>query len=243
MKRISFLLFCVILITGFLNAQDYKITHKEWAIASSKPKYQFEFTYPQIVSSQSNVTGMKMFNNHIYNIVSAMSDTFRVWMADWDTITTDHKMGSYYEAWDSVYYTSGKIVSVLFFESYYFSGAAHPNNSAFSVNYDTENYKEFALSDLLTSGWEKKISEYCISDLVKQKKAEYGIDPTQWVKEGAGPEAKNFKVYNITTTGLWITFPTYQVGPYVEGPSEVFIPYAEIKSIIKPGGILGEVMK
>jgi hypothetical protein len=100
-----------------------------------------------------------------------------------------------------------------------------------------ENFKELTLNDLLKSGWESKISEISIREIEKQKK-QMGIEPVEWVKDGAGPKAENFKVFNVTRKGLVITFPTYQVGSYVEGPSEVFISFGKIKSIIREDGIL-----
>ena len=213
-------------------SQDYRIVKMGLGKASVKPKYEFSFNYPEIKDFKTNVTGMNMFNKHIKGIIQASNDTFTVWMADWDTTTTNHEMGSYYEANDSVFYASNNLISILYYESWYFSGAAHPNNSNFSVNYDLDAGKEITLKDLLKSGWESKISAVCIGELEKQKK-ELGIEPAGWLEEGAGPKAENFKVFNIAKGGLVITFPTYQVGSYVEGPSEVFIPYAEIKDVIK----------
>jgi hypothetical protein len=238
MKNIVLFTFLILTVQSF--AQDYRIVDMGLGTASKKPKYEFSFDYPKIKDFKTNVTGMNMFNKHIKGIAQALNDTFTVWMADWDTTTSNHEMGSFYEVGDSVFYASNSLISVLFYELWYFSGAAHPNNSNFSLNYDLENYKEINLNDLLQSGWESKISELCIKELDELKK-EHGIEPEDWLKDGAGPNAENFKVFNITSTGLLITFPTYQVGPYVEGPSEVFIAYDEIKSLIKPGSILAFV--
>jgi hypothetical protein len=234
------ILITVLFLTVQSFAQDYRIVDMGLGTASKKPKYEFSFDYPVIKDFKTNVTGMNMFNKHIKAIAQALNDTFTVWMADWDTTAINHEMGSYYEVGDSVFYASNILISILFYENWYFSGAAHPNNSNFSVNYDLQNHRELRLSDLLQAGWESKISEICIRELDKIKK-ERGIEPEDWFKDGAGPNAENFKVFNITKKGLLITFPTYQVGPYVEGPSEVYIPYDEIKSLIMPGSTLAFV--
>lgn len=236
MKKIILIL---ILSAVVSYSQDYKTSHKSYSYATAKPKMEFSFTYPQIKGYNTNITAMNMFNKHIENIVYAASDTFKVWMKDWETISSNQEMGSYYEVGDSVYYASNELISVQFFEGYYFSGAAHPNNASFSVNYDLVNYKELTLNDLLKTGWVKTISDICIKDLREQKNVPPGTED-DWIQQGAGPDEKNFKVFVVTKEGLLITFITYQVGSYAEGPSEVFIPYINIKDIIAvPGPVSG----
>ncbi len=239
MKKIIIIL---LLLAAVSYSQDYRIVNKTYAHATKKPKYEFSFTYPEIKNFTSNVTAMSMFNKHINNIVTASSDSFNVWMRDWDTISTNLEMGSYYEAGDSVFYASNKLISIQFYEGYYFSGAAHPNNNSFALNYDFENYKELTLNDLLITGWQNKISEFCIKELMKQIYPDRK-DIDDWVKEGAGPDEKNYKVFNVNKEGIVVTFPTYQVAAYVNGPSEVLIPYGENKDIIKPGGLLDSFIK
>jgi hypothetical protein len=229
------------ILFSVLYSQDYRIAGKEFAWESSKPhKTQFSFHYPEMKNFKDNITSMNLFNRHIYNIVEAASDTFKVWIKDWETISTELSMGSYYEVGDSVFYKSNSLISIHFFEYSYFSGAAHPNNSSFSVNYDLAANKEVTLDDMLNSGWENTISELSIKSIMNQIYSGK-TDPDDWVKEGAGPDKKNFKVYNVTQTGLVITFPTYQVASYAQGPVEVFIPYSDIKDIIKPNGPLAKL--
>ena len=174
--------------------------------------------------------------------MEALRDTFRVWMKDWDVPNEMTGVGSYYEAGDSVFYAGNRLISIQFYEGYYFAGAAHPNNSSFSVNYDLVSNTELALDNLLTPGWEKKISEICIQRLKEMKSVPPGTED-DWIERGAGPEKKNFEVFNITKTGLLITFITYQVGSYAEGPSEVFITYPEIKDYIDKGSLLSIHLK
>jgi hypothetical protein len=228
----------LIIISGSLSfGQDYRIVKKQYAHATKKPKYEFSITYPEIKGFTNNVTGMEMFNKHINNVVLAKSDTFSTWMYDWDTTTTNHEFGSYYEAGDTVYYASNELISIQFYEGYYFSGAAHPNNSSFAVNYDLGKYRAIGLGDVLTGSWLDTISAICIRELRKQKRSEVEV-LDDWIQSGAGPDAKNYTVWNVTKAGLLITFVTYQVGSYAEGPSEVLIPYGDIKDLIRSNGLL-----
>jgi uncharacterized protein DUF3298 len=242
MKKILLVFIVSVLFVLNIYPQTYTVVQKELKDKSKKLNYEFSAQYPQINSFNRNTGQAKMFNDYMKNKAYALKDTFVVWMKDWDTISGNKEMQSYYEAGDSVFYAKGNIMSILFSEGYYFSGAAHPNNSSFSVNYNMDKGNEFQLNDLLKTGWEEKISGICIKDLVRQKK-ELGIEPDEWLNEGAGPKAENFKVFNITNDHLLITFPTYQVGSYVEGPSEVEITYSSIKDIIKSEGLLGGYIK
>ncbi|HEY3250503.1 MAG TPA: DUF3298 domain-containing protein [Ignavibacteria bacterium] len=219
--------------------QNYKIEHKKITVKSEDKKYEINITYPQIQGL--SIPSEEGFNTLVKGRMEAERDSFIVWMKDWEINDYNKDFTSEYEIGDSVFLANSKLISVQFYQYYYFAGAAHPNNSSFSINYDLENNRELFLSDLLTTGWEKKISEISIREISKQKK-KYGIDPDDWLKEGAGPNAENFKVFNIAKKYLVITFPTYQVGAYVEGPSEVKISYKEIKDIIKKDGQLKQFL-
>ncbi len=225
-----------------INSQDYSITRRAMAEISKDSKYEFTVTYPQIVDFKDNITSMNLFNKIVESKMEALLDTFRVWMKDRETPTEMTGVGSYYEAGDSVFYASNKIISIQFYEGYYFAGAAHPNNSSFSINYDLVNNKELTLDNILTAGWEKKLSEICIKSLREQKNFPPGTED-DWIERGAGPEKKNFEVFNVTKEGILVTFVTYQVGSYAEGPSEVFIPYPEIKDIIKKDSMLKDFIR
>ena len=222
----------ILFFTAAAFGQDYNVIQKKYEEALKKPKFDYSVTYPVIRNFNNGITAMNMFNRFMEDKIKANYDTFYVWMADWDTTTTNHEFGSYYEAGDSVFYTSNSLISILFYESYYFSGAAHPNNSSFSVNYDLEKYRELTLDDFLTGGWEVRVSELCLKSLKEQRNLPDGYED-EWLDRGAGPDKKNFDVFNYTGGGFLITFVTYQIGAYVEGPSEVFISNEKLKDFLK----------
>ncbi len=233
--------FCTALLS---QTSDYSIIHKQIKVSSKEKKYGINISYPQIstFAGEPHYTSFFGFNNFVRKQMEAERDSFIVWMNDWEINEHTKEFTSEYELGDSVYYADNNLISTQFYGYSYFAGAAHPNNWSFTINYDLENSKEIFLKDLLTAGWESKISEICISEITKQKK-DNGMEPSEWLKEGAGPKADNFKVFNVTKEGLLITFPTYQVGAYVEGPSEVFIKYSDIKEIINAKGLLDDIFK
>jgi hypothetical protein len=144
------------------------------------------------------------------------------------------------------------------------TGGQHPNNSSESFNYDLNRNAPVSLADLFirNSDYLKVISGYSIRELEKletdiytrRMRSESQKDSTEemdkleadiefGIESGAGPELKNFRSWNITPTGLKINFDTYQVGPYVDGPYGVVVPYSALKRIIKPDGLLAQFAK
>lgn len=221
-----------------LFAQNYSLEYKSISDTNKGKNYTINIGYTLIIGFNS--AGEKGFNKLIESIGKTQADSFKVWMNDWEK-PPDFEAGSFYELKDTVLYHDSKIASTLFYEFSYFAGAAHPNNNNFSVNYDLENNKEIKLSDLFTGDYLKVLSDICIDEISKNKKEydpSFNVKDDEWLNSGAGPDEKNFKVFNITKDSFVITFPTYQVASYAEGPQTVEIPYANLKDIIKSGGLL-----
>ena len=55
-----------------------------------------------------------------------------------------------------------------------------------------------------------------------------------WLKEGTKPILENFSLYYFDKEGLHLTFPPYQVAPWVSGPIKITIPTSKLVKIIKP---------
>jgi len=131
-------------------------------------------------------------------------------------------------------------ISILFTYSE-FTGGQHPNSSSASFNYDLNRNAPVSLADLFNrnSNYLKVISDYSIRELEKLE----SDDSDFQIENGAGPKLENFRSWNITPTGLQINFDTYQVGPYVDGPYGVVVPYSMLKPIIKPDGLLAQFVR
>ena len=235
----AFLLMCV--FSAGLLAQNYTIEYKSIKKKNKEKNYELNITYSQIKGL--NTAGEKGFNKLIESICKAQADSFKVWMKDWEK-PPDFEAGSFYELNDTVLYRDSKIASTLFYEFSYFAGAAHPNNYNFSVNYDLEKNREIKLGDLFTGDYLNAISKICIEEISKTKKEydpEFDLKNDEWLQKGAGPDEKNFTVFNITKKKFIITFPTYQVASYAEGPQTVEIFYDKLKEFIKPDGLLEDL--
>jgi hypothetical protein len=126
------------------------------------------------------------------------------------------------------------ILSLQFEIDGYVSGAAHPFHVTRSVNFDLEAGRDLALADLFQPGanYLQAISDYCVSQLQTR-----GIDFSDF-SAGAAPNADNYRNWNITDSGLLITFDEYQVAAYAAGPQIVVVPYSSLQPLILDPGPL-----
>ncbi len=243
MKYFLSLFICISVIFNSF-AQDYKLERKEINKENKNPKWSINIVYTAIGGTTSE--GYAAYNKLVKQMMLAEKDSFMVWMKDWEVSKDAPKdMGSYYEIGDTIMHIDSKIVSSHFYGSSYFRGAAHPNNWSFSLNFDVEKQKEIKINDLFSGDYLKFLSDYCIKEVLKQKQ-EYDsslTQPDEMLLEGAAPKEDNYQVFNFIHDGFLITFPTYQVGAYVEGPHEVLIPYNLLKEYVKKGSLSGNYIK
>ncbi len=242
MNKVITSIIIALICSAAVYAQKYKLEFKSISDTNKEKNYEINIGYTQVKGL--NPPAEDSYNKLVESMMLAQADSFRFWMKDWESYNKE--MGSFYEINDTALYIDSKMISTLFYEFYYFSGAAHPNNSNFSVNYDLENNREIKLSDLFTGDYLKVLSGICITEISKTKKEydpEFDIKNDEWLQKGAGPDEINFKVFNITKEKFIITFPTYQVASYAEGPQRVEISYDNLKEIIKPDGLLGVFVK
>lgn len=137
---------------------------------------------------------------------------------------------------------TNNLVSLYFGVSTYGEGAAHPNHNSLVFNYDLSAGRRLSLSSLFkpNSNYLTLLSRYAINALKKQ----LGPDPdTEWIQKGAGASEENYQNWTLKRTGLKVTFDPYQVASYAEGPHEVLIPYAVLRTVIDPQGPLARMVK
>ena len=215
--------------------------------SSKTPKYEIDADYPQVVGAAD--TRFDKFNQEAKNLVARKVAEFRKDIAERSAeVNVDtNEMGSDLSVGYTIGFASDELISVEFGIGGYYAGAAHPNSYTEVINYDAKNGKLLKLADLFKPGAKflAAISAYSMKDL-KAKSKTQGADSMltdDTIKEGAGPDLKNFKSWTITPKGLAITFDSYQVAPYAAGPQEVLIPYTVLKDLINPDGPAGRFVK
>lgn len=198
--------------------------------------YEIDAEYPEL-SGADNPNAAKfnaLAKQEVMKTIAAFKQDMSEQTAEDLKLAKERGSSNYVEIGYSVVYADNNFASLNFSENSY-EGGAHPNHQSFTINYDLKNGRELALADLFKPGanYLKVISDYSIAKL----KAETGdMSDDDWLKSGAGAEAKNFSSWNINEKGLIINFDPYQVAAYAAGPQTVIIPFEKLKNILKPGG-------
>lgn len=213
--------------------QPYEIEHDKLSVNDNVLNFQLLILYPVIKNPYDD--GQASFNVWNKYLMGSKIETFKNALSELDSGNFITEQESYYEISDSVFYADETIISVHYYENFYFLGAVHPANSNFSLNYDLQMGKPLQLNDLLYGNYLNKISEICRKEISRN----FGMDkPDEWIIEGTKPIENNYEVFNLTKTNIITTFPTYQVASYVAGSITVEISYIDLKEYIKPGGVL-----
>ncbi len=128
-----------------------------------------------------------------------------------------------------------KIISVVFENDYYISGAAHPLFSFRTVNWNVTEDKEYQWNDVITGDRDipQILSELVKPDLYRILDVDEGV-VSDWIEEGAGPEAENFENFTVDLYDITIYFDPYQVAPYAAGPIPVNISFEEPGILLNP---------
>lgn len=135
--------------------------------------------------------------------------------------------------------SSDRLVSMVFKESSYIAGAAHPNDFIYTITYNPTTNSPIALSDLF-----KKDGKYLsfVAPLVKEKMLGNpqlaGVVTSPWIEEGTSEKVENFNAFTLSPHGLTIYFNPYQVAAYAAGVLEVTIPFSELESQLDKQGVV-----
>lgn len=131
---------------------------------------------------------------------------------------------------------SPTIISLRFDVSEYYSGAAHPNNYARTLNYHFADQQVISPVDLFASSSQALpfLSEYTRRALRQTFSDLTDAEFTQGVFPGTAPTLENFKGVGITKVGLIVIFNPYRVAAYARGISQVKIPLSDLEGLLSP---------
>lgn len=144
----------------------------------------------------------------------------------------DGGAGWYYEADVKVNILTDTLLSLEVNEDY-FTGGAHGGNGTYFINRNPKTGAESALSSLLKPGFESELRK--AGEKAFRKARELADTATYRFNGFEFPQDK-FKLnsnYGFGEKGITFVFNSYEVAPYVLGPTEIFIPYSELKGWLK----------
>ena len=203
--------------SGVANAAPIKVVPQNFK--ETKAQYSIDFSYPR--------TGNRAIDKMLEDWARGLAQDF----------VTDAKNNDDKRAWaGEVTYEIGRNDSSAFsvvFTYYTNTGGAHPN-SMFETFYFLlpDGYRaEFA--EIFTPRGIARISDISIAILKRDLGGPDGMTDTDWIKKGAGANARNFAHFVLLPTELVIYFDAYQVAAYAAGPQEVRIPLSQVRDTMR----------
>lgn len=118
-----------------------------------------------------------------------------------------------------------------------YSGGAHPNSNFTFVNYNTKNNQPVTLDSLIEPN--QKVALTAIGESIFRKNEK--LSTTASLENGYFFENGKFYLpenFYISNKGLVFLYNPYDIKPYVDGTTELIIPFADLKKVAKPNTIL-----
>lgn len=131
------------------------------------------------------------------------------------------------------------IISVRFIVQGYITGLSHPIRRHRVVNYDIAEGRQITLSELFMpeADYLSVLASYADNVLAKKLRG----DPL--VTRGLAVHENTFRNWNITPSGIRITFDENTIAPYKYGSQKILVPYSAVKNIVDPDSSLGVCLR
>jgi hypothetical protein len=199
--------------------------------SSQSPSFSASMRIPTLAGSDD--PRLQQVNQRLENIIQQELQAFKQTLAGW-TPPPNFPPSAFYQSYQLLS-APGDLLSLKLDFSFYAAGAAHPGHYTITFNYDLHLGQEITLDQLFLHGVGhlQTLADFSKAELSKRDIA------FDMFSDGANPTPENYRNWNITPTGLLITFDEYQVAPYAAGAQLVMVPYARIQNIINPDGPLG----
>jgi hypothetical protein len=223
-----------------------KITNNQISESIKAKRLELSAEYPQLSGAANAASFNQLVKTRITNEVARFrKDMSAISQADLKMLPEG--ANNYIDIGYDVEYADDDLINLNFVRSE-FTGGAHPNYNFLTVNYDLKNNRELKLAELFKPGakYLATISAYATKNLRRRTFPESGENlglAQDIFADGATAKAENYARWNITKKGLLFIFDPYQVGPYAAGAQYVVVPYAALKSIVKPDGALAKFIK
>lgn len=123
-----------------------------------------------------------------------------------------------------------------------FTGGAHEQHFTQYVNWDSKKNTKILLKDIFADGYENPLNQVGEKIFRKEEKLSYNapLQNDYFFPNGQFSLNKNFM---ITPLGIKFYYNEYEIKPYAAGPTELFIPYSQIKSLLRPNTVVSQYIK
>lgn len=240
--------------------EGLELAEESVAEKSEKRRYEISLTFPQLKGRPA--ANAVRFNRAVRALVAREVRDFkhaygggsagrpwtdeRVWEDVYDSLT-----GRY-----EVIHFDDDFASLRFDLYTYGRGAAHSSHSYAVLNLDLKSGRVFKLGDIFEpgAGHLQSLAAHSVADLKKQYEAEHRREvarltgggkpashagvrvPDSDFRIGAGPEADNYRAWNLAAEGVVVSFAACQIGGCADGAKEVLVPYSALGEMLNEGG-------
>lgn len=137
----------------------------------------------------------------------------------------------------NITYNTNTLLTLLI-EEFGSTGGAHPFNGSRFIVLNLADGNQVSLDDVMNPGYEAALN---VAGEKAFREARQLAEHSSLEEDGFNFANNAFVLndnYGVNKDGLSFIFNSYEVAPYVMGPTEFTIPYEDIRSLIRPSGLL-----
>lgn len=230
---------------------SYKTIKERAADCGNKPDSActvVKITYPVFDSAKTlndtvsaKLTMMFAMDGKADSSVEAMTKNFLKSYADFKK--TDPRTNMFFTLEDSVkVLRQDTSFTTLQVKGYTYTGGAHGGSFIGFINWDTKAGKNLTLDDVFAPGYQDKLKAIAEKNFRKDEK----LSETASLKDNYFFKDDKFALntnFLVTPLGIKFLYNQYEIKPYAAGITELFIPYAQIKSLLRPGTVVSQFIK
>ncbi len=198
--------------------------------------HRFDVDYTLIRFAAPKSKGEKLFNAEVEKIVKDAP------LKRQEEAAPEGMNYASYTAMD-ITYASPKFLSAKI-EGWENTGGAHGNGGTSAINVDLARGVAMKAEDFFDSKAQAALKADCVAQIFAQKKEKNDgqeFDPTNdpnYQEQTVVDVLKSLDSWNFWQDKAVVTFNSYSIGSYAEGPYECEFPMAKLKSLAKPGAPL-----
>jgi hypothetical protein len=199
---------------------EWQLSNKFMVEESTSPAYTIRITKPVLAAYSDDA-----FNHSLDSYLATTVTGFKTGAKEAGSVPTSSS--SWLEITYDLLASGGGILSLRFLISSYGAGAAHPIHYLHTLTYDLNRGMVMTLDSLFkpNTNYLDVLASYCTVDLQRRGLLNF--------PEGTAPKPDNYQNWNIERGGLLITFDEGLVGPFAQGPTDVWIPYRTVADLVQ----------
>jgi hypothetical protein len=202
----------------------------------------FQVTYPQFTGIDSPV--VKIITRKVDAAVSmghpesqgrSMKEIGEIFIQDYDDFKSeipDAFGGWHYTAEVKVEVLTDTLLSLSINDEYY-TGGAHGGSGVYFINVNPKTGAEFTLDSLLKPNYEDALTELGNKFFRQTRQLADTASLSENYFEFPEDQFTLNKNYGFRKDGIVFFYNNYEIAPYAAGPTEVLIPYDELKEWLK----------